>query len=307
MNYTTLMTRPISSWNNNSISEVIIIEALESCYKNCAFSTFPYIMEQSSSIESIKKYKCGNCISLSMYLKEYLKKKYKISSILIPATIPDKYKYPGYLDISHVALAIPFTSGEIFIADPAFYFLNPIKLNIHKSENFSIFSKNIYQSEYNTDLSQYNSIDIVSGRRHHLSLPLTLNKYQSLPANIHVAQCSYKKKPKDIWKYFICEVVNPDEAITSFYISVKNSPFITDTVLDKNGIPVLSDRIKVENNIMTYSNELDNKITRNILDMNQKEIKFLEKKMKKYFKGNIKKYAKNIKKYAKNIKIKKIR
>ena len=294
MNYTRLITKPISYWNINSISEDIIIDALESCYKNCAFSTFPYIMENSSSVESIKKYKCGNCISLSIYLKEYLKKKYKISSTLIPATIPDKYKFPGYLDISHVALAIPFTSGEIFIADPAFYFLNPIKLNIHTSEKFNIFSKNIYQPEYNTDLTQYNSIDIVSGRRHHLSLPLTLNKYQSLPANIHVAQCNYKKDSKDIWKYFICEVVNPDKAITSFYISVKNSPFITDTVMDENGIPVLSDRISVENNIMIYRNELGNKITRNILDMNQKELKFLEKKLKKYFKGNIRKYAKTL-------------
>jgi len=292
MNYNTLVTKPLSFRNKKPISEDVIIDALESCYRKCAFSTFPYIMEKSTSAQAIKKYKCGNCIALSMYIREYLKKHHNIKSALIPATIPNKYKSPGYLDISHVALAVPFTSGDIFIVDPSFYFLNPIKLNIHTPSNFNIFSKNIYQPEYNKELSQYNSIDIVSGKSYNLPRPLVLNKHQTLPGNTPVAHCSYKKDPSDTWKYFMCEVVNPDEAISSFYISIKNQPFITDTVLDQNGIPTLSDRIKVDNNIMTYNNELESIPSKNISNMNKKELDQLEKKLKKYFKGKIKQYAK---------------
>lgn len=294
MNYNTLVTKPLSFWNKKSISEDVIIDALESCYRNCAFSTFPYIMEGVSSAKAIKKYKCGNCIALSMYMKEYLKKKHKISSALIPATIPNKYKSPGYLDISHVALAIPFTSGDIFIVDPSFYFLDPIKLNIHTPSNFNIFSKNIYQPEYNKKLTQYNSIDIVSGNSYTIPKPLVLNPHQALPGNTPVAHCSYKKDPSDTWKYFVCEVVNPDEAISSFYISIKNDPFITDTVIDRNGIPILSDRIKIENNRMLYSNNLESILYK---DMKKSDIKRLEKKLKKYFKGNLANYHSKISQY----------
>jgi len=247
-------------------------------------------MEKSSSASAIKKYKCGNCISLSMYLKKYLKKHHNIKSILIPATIPNKYKSTGYLDISHVALAIPFISGDIFIVDPSFYFLNPIKFNINAPTDFNIFSKDIYKPEYNKDVLNYSSIDIVSGSTYNLFEPLILNKHQTIPNNTPVAQCGYQKDLSDTWKYFVCEVINPDEAITSFYIAIKNQPFIADTIIDRNGIPTLSDCIKVQNNIMTYSNELESIPFKNMSDMKTTDIKKLDKKLKKYFRGRLIKY-----------------
>ena len=48
------------------------MNALEECYKNCAFSTFPYIMHNIDSREAIKKYNSGNCVALSIYVKDYL-------------------------------------------------------------------------------------------------------------------------------------------------------------------------------------------------------------------------------------------
>ena len=60
-----------------------------------------------NSQQSINTFDCANCIGLSLFLKKYLKKHYNIVSFLIPASIPNKYKYPGYLDISHVVLCIP--------------------------------------------------------------------------------------------------------------------------------------------------------------------------------------------------------
>lgn len=293
MNYNTLITKPLYFWNKKTITEDIIIDALESCYKECAFSTFPYIMEKSSSAKAIKKYKSGNCIALSMYIKKYLKKHHNIKSILIPATIPNKYKSTGYLDISHVALAIPFISGDVFIVDPSFYFLNPIKFNVHTPSTFNIFSKNIYQSEYNKDVTNYNSIDIVSGNSYTLKKSIVLNKHQTIPSNTPVAHCGYKKDLSDTWSYFACEIINPDEAITSFYIAIKNQPFIVDTIIDRNGIPILSDSIKVENNIMTYKNELKFIPLKKMSDMKKADIEKLDKKLQKYFKGRLKKYHKN--------------
>ena len=58
--------------NQPNLTEEIIIDALESCYNNCAFSTFPYIIHKLNSREAIDKFKSGNCVALSIYLKEYL-------------------------------------------------------------------------------------------------------------------------------------------------------------------------------------------------------------------------------------------
>ena len=73
-----------------------IIRELSLCYKNYAFSTFPYIIDGISSKDSILKYNSGNCIGLSMVLKKMLKDKYNIESYLIPASIPKKFSKAGY-------------------------------------------------------------------------------------------------------------------------------------------------------------------------------------------------------------------
>ena len=146
--YYDLKLKKINNQEQNISTKNIVTELAE-CYKKYAFSTFPYLIDEISSSEAIEKYNSGNCIALSIALKNKLKKKYNINSYLIPATIPKKYSRPGYLNISHVALLIPKKSDTYYIADPAFYFLNPIKskYRIIKNKENIVYSKNIYQEE----------------------------------------------------------------------------------------------------------------------------------------------------------------
>ena len=145
MNYHKLHTRNfLRNVKYQQVDENIIMDALGECYQKTAFSTFPYIMHNMNSKEAIQNFNSGNCIALSMYIQKHLLEKYQIQSFLIPATIPDKYKFSTYLDICHVALAIPKNKKEVFITDPAFYFLNPIKINMDTKDIPVVFSKDIY-------------------------------------------------------------------------------------------------------------------------------------------------------------------
>ena len=171
-------------------TEDIVIEALEQCYKKCAFSTFPYIMDNYNSKEALENSNSGNCVALAMFLKNYFKNKYNFNSYLIPATIPNKYEYKGYLTISHVALAIPIDKNNIYIADPAFYFLNPIKVNINSYGSQIVYSKNVYQEELNTNLQEYNSIELIVAKSEILSKPIQFNEFQSIPKDTIFSICS---------------------------------------------------------------------------------------------------------------------
>ena len=49
-----------------------IEDALQVCYENISFSTFPYIVYGiKSSNDTLNKYNSGNCIALSLFLKKY--------------------------------------------------------------------------------------------------------------------------------------------------------------------------------------------------------------------------------------------
>lgn len=259
MDYNELITRKIDfdSNKNKIITENLIIDELEKCYKNTAFSTFPYIREGLNSSQSIQKYHSGNCISLSMFIKNELNKK-NINSFLIPATIPKKYQSVGYLDISHVVLCIPVSKKEFFIADPAFYFLNPIHVQIGKPIK-TVFSKNIYTKEYSSELSEYTSIDAVNCKLNYFKNRQILNEFQFFPPKTIYIECSYQNEPLDTWKYFIREVINPDTAITSFYVTIKNKPFLTSTIIDKNGIPTMGHYITSSQGGGYYSYGFKNK------------------------------------------------
>ena len=222
--------------DQSSVNEGVIIKALESCYNNCAFSTFPYIMHGIDSKESIHRFNSGNCVALSIYLKEYLGNNFNIHSYLIPATIPNKYKFPGYLDISHVVLAIPKNNNEIYIADPAFYFLNPIKVNMNDMSSTIIFSKEIYTEENNNNLIDYNSIKTITAKTKIIDKTTKFNPYQTIPKNTIISEVHYTGDPKDKWIYFLKEIINPDRAISDFFIGIRTDPFIMTTIMDKNGI-----------------------------------------------------------------------
>ena len=56
---------------------------------------------------------------------------------------------------------------------------------------------------------------------------VTLNQYQTLPKNIYYVNTYIEDTPEDSWNYYLVEVLNPDEAISSFFMSIKNLPSIT--------------------------------------------------------------------------------
>ena len=245
---------------NQKISQKAIISALKNCYRKKAFSTFPYIIGNYSSINSINKFNSGNCVALSMYLKDYLKKKYNIKSFLIPATIPRKFSHRDYLNISHVSLAIPKNNNTIYIADPAFYFLNPIKVKLNINNTCRVFTKNIYENEVNTNPKDYTSIDRVICETNKLSEDLKLNDYQLVPKNTHYSKCYFCKDETDIWNYYLVEILNPDRSISNFFSKIRFEPFIMSTKTDKNGICSPNYHIKVEYDsviIRKDNNEID--------------------------------------------------
>ena len=222
--YNNLITKPITNKNlKQSISKKIVIKEIQECYKNIAFSTFPYIKNLYSSKESIKHTHSGNCIGLSMYIKQNLKKKYNITSYLIPATVPSYIMKEGYLDICHVALAIPIDYNNYFIIDPAFYFLEPIKLNLDTKRSTIVKS---------VQIEGFSEIEYVKSKIKKLDNKLVLNDYQTIPKNTFYCECFYTNNNLDTWKYFLREIINPDKSVSSFFIKIRNKPFFVSTNIE---------------------------------------------------------------------------
>ena len=226
MYYKKLKTKSLNKkFKNQKVKETDLIYYLQLLYSTVAFSTFPYLINRNNSLQALK-YNCGNCISLAMTIKNFLKKEKKISSYLIPATIPKQLYRPGYLNISHVALAIPYSKTGVFIVDPAFYFLEPINavLSNLPRQNLPIFKSKI---------DSHQTVLIYS-KTYKLSKPLHFNKYQKISKNTVVCECI--NDDNETWMYFLTEILNPDEAISTFFINIRKDPFITTTELDNNGI-----------------------------------------------------------------------
>tara|TARA_B100001540_G_C15803071_1_gene640789 strand:- start:1760 stop:2695 length:936 start_codon:yes stop_codon:yes gene_type:complete len=259
MNYHNLITKPfINKITRQKVTTELITEALQYCFDNCAFSTFPYIMYNMNSKQAIDTFKSGNCVALSMFLQKHLLEKYKIKSYLIPATIPNKYKIQGLLDISHVALAIPKTKNNIFIADVAFYFLTPIEIKINKQLNKSkcstILSKEIYSGENATNIQDYSTLTEVKSDLIKNSKRIQFNRYQSIPANTYACKCYYTLDKDDTWCYYLRQVKNPDRAISTFFLNCKKYPFICSTKKDNNNICMQDIYLKfLENNKIKLS------------------------------------------------------
>ena len=297
MIYNKLITRSfIETIKPQNFTEATIIQSLEKCYRDCAFSTFPYIIHNYNSLQAILLTHSGNCISLSLFIKLLLKEKYNIYSYLIPATIPNKYKHSGYLDISHVALAIPLNKNNIYIVDPAFYFLNPIVVNLSTLSCTTVFSKSIYDRENNTDLKNYSSIDIIESCPKKIEKDIIFNKYQTIEKNTYCANSYFKNDPSDSWCYFLTEIVNPDEAITSFFIHIKNDPFITTTYIDKNGVCTPNYFIKLTPNHIEVSKNAGDKKIYSINSITSTELNNIGNKLEEPFiKNNLSTYVDKLK------------
>lgn len=143
-----------------------------------------------------------------------------IKSYLIPATIPKMYYSHDFLDISHVAVIIFKNQNEAYVIDPAFYFLNPMKINVNNDNVNIIKWKNIYQGieedlKYKLNYSDKKNI---------------YNEYQDIPEDTYSVE-TYENDD-DKWMYFLIEVQNPDKAISSFNLTSKKYPFLAE--LDTN-------------------------------------------------------------------------
>ena len=292
MNYYKLHTiNFLTNIKSQHFDENIIIDALDECYQNTAFSTFPYIMHEMNSKQAMENFNSGNCVALSMYIQKHLLDKYNISSYLIPATIPNKYKFSTYLDICHVALAIPKNKKNIFIVDPAFYFLNPIKINLEKYEIPIVFSKDIYQYDKSIHLDEYISIEKIKSNVIRSNDKKILNSYQVIPKNTYICQCHYISDVGDSWSYYLREVSNPDRAISTFFINSRKFPFICSTKIDRNGVCTNDAYLKlINNNSFKFSINSEPSINYTIKDLTYKSINKLEKKFFKHLRGNLKNY-----------------
>jgi hypothetical protein len=206
--------------NNIHIDNELVQRILMQNILECPYSTFPYIFGQNSK-ESQQLYGCGNCVAMSINLQKLLKK-HKIKSYLIPATIPEMYYSPDFLDVSHVAVVILINDHELMIIDPAFYFLEPMKINIHKNDTNGIRWKNVYKGE-NENIS-YKLTTLTDGK--------TYNEYQTIPKNTYAVETFRETTPDDNWHYFLIEILNPDSAISSFNLTSKKFPFMAS--LDDN-------------------------------------------------------------------------
>ena len=208
------------SINNIDIDEDLLKELLIKNILECPYSTFPY-MSGKNSKESQELYGCGNCVAMSINLQQLLKK-HNIKSKLVPATIPKMYYMPDFLDVSHVAVLILKNNAEAYLIDPAFYFLEPMKININDRENHGISWQNVYRGieedlTYNTQM---------------LNEDLKYNDYQTIPENTYMVETFRTNDTSDKWRYYLTEIKNPDNAISSFNLTSKKFPFMA-TLDDK--------------------------------------------------------------------------
>ena len=198
-----------------------IKDVLLDCFEHNAFSTFPYIVDGYTSKQAINKTNSGNCISLSMFIKDQLMKRYGVSSYLVPATVPSYIYKEGYLDVCHVSLIIPVNASSYYLIDPAFYFLEPVLIHT-KQPSQPVRSMNIYD----------NKVDMVYSKLKSYDTRTLLNDYQSFPKDTKFCQCHYNDNSDDTWNYYLREIVNPDQAISKFFITIRNEPFFVSTKLD---------------------------------------------------------------------------
>ena len=192
----------------------MIEEALQICYDNMCFSTFPYIMYGiQSSEDTLNNYNSGNCIALSLFIKKYLKN-IGIDSHLIPASVPDIHKVPGVNHLCHVSLAIPYANDRFYVVDPAFYFLTPLDCQLNATlkiaDSMDIHSETVKQIKYViTPADKYNYYD-----------------YQ--------VTCHFDGADNDKWHYYLQEIGlnDADTKIGAKFMEMKPEPFIVKTGYD---------------------------------------------------------------------------
>ena len=223
--YCPMKTRPIKPQVKKTHNlKQKITNTLEDCFDSRAFSTFPYINKGLTSKQAMNKTNSGNCISLSTFIKDQLKKQYGISSHLVPATVPSYIHRDGFLDICHVALLIPINNSSYYLVDPAFYLMEPMLIHTKNPIN-PVRAVNIHD----------NNLDTIYPTLHTSPDRLQLNQYQTMPKHTKYCECYSNEKSDDTWKYYLREIMNPDQAISKFFTAIRGEPFFVSTKME-NGI-----------------------------------------------------------------------
>ncbi len=257
-----------------------IINALFTCYSNVAFSTFPYLIFKYDSLKTSQILNSGNCIAMSYYLKNYLKENLKITSYLIPASIPKIYQAENLLHLSHVAIFIPIDETKGYICDTAFYFLQPILV---------VFSNSYICEDINSVNVYSNTNEIVCSKYEYLDKDLVFNEYQMIPKKTHSCKCYYKNDSNDSWSYYLREILEPDHSIGNNFLSVKNKPFICTTQI-RNGTCVMDVYLKyISDTEVKIEYKLKPIYTGRIINIPEEIREFLNIKLFKYLKTNINK------------------
>ena len=151
---------------------------------NMVFTRFPYYNTKLSCKKLALEYNEGNCVAFAFYMKNLLKQ-HNIKSYIIGGKSPEKFSRPGYREINHAAVIVPYESGYV-IFDTAFYIHKAIILD--KSNNF----------QYCNDFTNVYSMvtDEWCFKLKDDKINITINKLDS---------CGY---------YQLKEIMNPQKSIT---------------------------------------------------------------------------------------------
>jgi hypothetical protein len=110
--------------------------------RKMVFTRFPYYNTKLSCKTLALKHNEGNCVAFAFYMKELLKQ-HNIKGYIIGAKSPEKFSRPGYREINHACVIVPYSTGYVLF-DTAFYFHKAIVLD--KSTDFQYCNtfKNVY-------------------------------------------------------------------------------------------------------------------------------------------------------------------
>ena len=200
-------------------------EALNACYENIAFSTFPYLSYHlSRSAHTLDKYHSGNCIAMTTFLKRFLLSNCNVQSFIVPASVPDIFRVQGTPEICHVSLLIPLTETSYYLLDPAFYFLEPLYVDTLNPEPYRVDSMNIHKQVHEPLIGQYDKQRCV---------------------------CYFEDTPTDRWCYETYEVLDPDESIGIHFLTHKPDPFLCKTTM-VDGVPYKDYHLKMEDGNLIF-------------------------------------------------------
>lgn len=195
-------------------------------YNTICFSTFPYLTyKHEHSMQTIRSFSSGNCISFAYFMQNYLKKNHGVKSFLIGASVPDIFKVMGTPHMCHCALLIPISTNEFYVMDGALYFLEPMYCTLQDQKERHIYNSNAHRHEKT-------KINYSLQRCDNCVLDVDYN--QTIPKDSLCVQATFDAFPDQTWNYYLNEIKNPDNNIGHAFLLHKSEPFLMYTVFEDN-------------------------------------------------------------------------